>query len=458
MKREKGRAHCRRAAFTLIELLIVIVVIVLLVAILLPSLAYVRRAAQTAACLNNLRQLDQSYTAYATGNNGHPFVYQPTTQGYWIPTLMPYNNKLDCVVLANGKINRDTNQNLFCPAAITLASDVGSASTAWGANVTGGARYNASIPSPGTTSAYWSFLNNYAGSYGIDGSATTSNSNSLFGGVMAHNIAGSGTMTVAGNVAASGNVTLSGVNGNVTAGGNITASGSHGTLTPNTTGIVPPPVSSIYNQLATSSGAATIGSLSGSSTLDFSTHPVLVYNGSPTIVGTPTVHGKGTLCVSGNVTIVNSSPGFNIVTVGKVTATNLNESGSLYAGGSITFSGSCAINGAVVTNADINNSGTLTISAPVGLPWGEGGTGAGLKNVFTGPPQVVFADAIWPDGSPDLAVDPIPTDVNLGDITHGLGRFYIARHGGTFSPSINAVFTDGHAENVPLSKVPALNW
>src|SRR5688572_12166276 len=58
------------AAFTLIELLVVIAIIAVLVAILLPALRKARMAAQTAACLSNLRQIGMAATQYVQDNKG----------------------------------------------------------------------------------------------------------------------------------------------------------------------------------------------------------------------------------------------------------------------------------------------------------------------------------------------------------------------------------------------------
>jgi prepilin-type N-terminal cleavage/methylation domain-containing protein len=55
----------RRKGFTIIELLVVIAIIVILAAILFPAFAGVRRAANNAACLSNLKQIGMSVSMYA---------------------------------------------------------------------------------------------------------------------------------------------------------------------------------------------------------------------------------------------------------------------------------------------------------------------------------------------------------------------------------------------------------
>ena len=58
----------RRRAFTLVELLVVIGIIAILVAILLPTLARAREAAQRTACLSNVRELGNAFRIYAAQN------------------------------------------------------------------------------------------------------------------------------------------------------------------------------------------------------------------------------------------------------------------------------------------------------------------------------------------------------------------------------------------------------
>ena len=65
--------------FTLIELLIVIAIIAILAGMLLPALSKARAMAKAAACLNNIRQIGNTFSFYADDNSD------------WMP-LCSYNN------------------------------------------------------------------------------------------------------------------------------------------------------------------------------------------------------------------------------------------------------------------------------------------------------------------------------------------------------------------------------
>ena len=90
-------APLSRPGFTLIELLVVISIIALLIAILLPTLQGARRAAWSANCLSNVRQLNIAGYTYATEFDGHlPRIASGSSpyldKEYWWMQLQPYLN------------------------------------------------------------------------------------------------------------------------------------------------------------------------------------------------------------------------------------------------------------------------------------------------------------------------------------------------------------------------------
>src|SRR6476620_10574898 len=79
----------KRAAFTLVELLVVIGIIAILIGILLPTLSRVRQQANTVVCSSNLRQLGIAMLMYEQDNKG-ALIPHWTDAPMWQYLLKPY--------------------------------------------------------------------------------------------------------------------------------------------------------------------------------------------------------------------------------------------------------------------------------------------------------------------------------------------------------------------------------
>lgn len=79
----------KKAAFTLVELLVVIGIIALLISILLPSLQKARKSAMDVQCQSNLRQWGTYMTMYGNDSKGR-FENYSTMDGHWPLAYKPY--------------------------------------------------------------------------------------------------------------------------------------------------------------------------------------------------------------------------------------------------------------------------------------------------------------------------------------------------------------------------------
>ncbi len=120
--------RARRAAFTLVELLVVIGIIAVLISLLLPALGNAREAARTVACASNMRSIGQGIAIYVQSNKGTlPFAYwdgtAPGNSAFdsaratdWVSLINSTLNNRDNGLITGDRTAR-TRQIFRCPSA-----------------------------------------------------------------------------------------------------------------------------------------------------------------------------------------------------------------------------------------------------------------------------------------------------------------------------------------------------
>ena len=111
--RQSGATACStaacRAAFTLVELLVVLAIIGILTALSLTAVSTVKLKAQRVGCLNNVRQLALGSFMYAQDNSRHAgYETSAFPGGNWMGTLNDYASTKGILICPAAPVHRPT--------------------------------------------------------------------------------------------------------------------------------------------------------------------------------------------------------------------------------------------------------------------------------------------------------------------------------------------------------------
>jgi prepilin-type N-terminal cleavage/methylation domain-containing protein len=112
-----GRKHEQRAAFTLVELLVVITIIGMLMALLLPAVQAAREAGRRATCTNNEKQISLAMLNFDSAHNFLPGYKMPLLGGLNATTGRPNHYPVSWVVPILPDMGRKDLYDAFVAAA-----------------------------------------------------------------------------------------------------------------------------------------------------------------------------------------------------------------------------------------------------------------------------------------------------------------------------------------------------